>query len=168
MSRNEELDFTGSISKLINLNLTIQGLNKSLEATCGLSIVQWSVLNALLKMPAVAPQILARALNITPGTLSQSLSRLSKKHFLFICNDPHDARKKMISLTRSGKDALKAAEREYRSIFSGINSICSGIDLVDGFLKNTAKMRVATASTDQPGEPGMHRANPNFVHSKET
>lgn len=142
MNQDESKEFVSSMSGLIDLSLTLQGLNKSLEANCGLSIVQWSVLNTLIEMPAVSPQLLAKALRVTPGTLSQSLSRLSKKDFLFMCSDPSDARKKMISITRSGKDALESAEQEYRSIFLGISLVRSGIDLVDGFLKNTAKTRV--------------------------
>lgn len=142
MRQDEGGEFSGSMSELINLSLTLQNLNKNLEAKCGLSIVQWSVLKALIEMPAVSPQLLAKALNVTPGTLSQSLTRLSKKDYLFMRSDPSDARKKMISLTRNGKYALDRAEQEYRRIFAGIHSVRTGIDLVDGFLKNTARARM--------------------------
>lgn len=136
MKAVENTDFASSISGLIKLSLSLQGLNKSLESKYGLSIVQWSLLNALVGMPAVSPRILAKTLRVTPGTLSQSLNRLAKKDFLFMRSDPNDARKKMISITRSGKNALVSAELEYQDVFAGISSVRNGIDIVNSFLQS--------------------------------
>ena len=65
--------YINPISRLMNLSLTLHHINKTLESKCGMSIVQWSLLKTLLNMPAASPLILAKALGVTPGTLSQTL-----------------------------------------------------------------------------------------------
>lgn len=143
MNLDKQSDLLRSISRLTKLNLTLQNISKGLEHKCGLSIVQWSLLKTLLEMPAVSPQVLAKAIKVTPGTLSQSLSRLEKKKFLFMCDDPADARRKMISLTRSGKDALEVAEQNYLYVFSEIESIEMSIQKIDDFLTKQASNRIS-------------------------
>lgn len=149
MKREESPNQINSISRLMNLSLTLQNINKSLELKCGLSVVQWSFLKTLLNMPAVSPQILARALGVTPGTLSQTLTRLERKKYLFMCDDPTDARKKMISITRSGKDALASVNKIFEQIFSEIDLIEDGLTKIDDFLKDKVKLRLLD-STSQP------------------
>ncbi|MGE0764461.1 MAG: MarR family winged helix-turn-helix transcriptional regulator [Bdellovibrionales bacterium] len=130
------------VSRLMGLSLTLQMINKNLETKYGLSIVQWSLLKTLLNMPTVSPQVLAKALGVTPGTLSQTLGRLSRKRYLFICDDPTDARKKMISITRLGRDALVAASTEYDLVFSEIETVNDNIGQIDDFLKNKVRVRL--------------------------
>ncbi|HEX4923655.1 MAG TPA: MarR family transcriptional regulator [Bdellovibrionales bacterium] len=110
----------GSLKDLISIGLKIQAINKALEAGCGLSVVQWSVLRTLIERPAVSPQSLARALEVTPGTLTQTLQRLSRKRLVFICDDPKDARKKIVSITRDGRDLLTAAGEVHEQAFQGL------------------------------------------------
>ncbi|OFZ18254.1 MAG: hypothetical protein A2Z20_10710 [Bdellovibrionales bacterium RBG_16_40_8] len=125
------------LSNLMSLNLIFQAINKTLEAKYGLSIVQWSFLKTLAGMPAIAPLALAKALRVSPGTLSQTTMRLEKKKYIFVCNDPKDARKKMISLTRSGKDTLDSIDKSYTLIFSNIQNISSELKTIEIFLCNT-------------------------------
>lgn len=140
-------DHINSISRLMDLSLTLQNINKSLELKCGLSVVQWSLLKTLLNMPAVSPLVLARALGVTPGTLSQTLMRLDRKKYLFMCDDPTDARKKMISITRLGKKALASVDEEFERIFSEINLIDDGVTKIDDFLKNKVKVSLLVPKT---------------------
>lgn len=142
MNHKEPLNLNTSLFRLLDLGLELQKINKILEVKYGLSIVQWSLLKNLLEMPAASPLALARSLKITPGTITQTLGRLSKKKFLFICEDPQDARKKMVSLTREGRDALLVVEQEYVSIFAEIDKIEGNIQEVDIFLKEKVKKRL--------------------------
>lgn len=132
-------EFEGPLSNLLFLNSTFQSINKILETKNGLSIVQWSFLRTLLERPAIAPQALAKALGVTPGTLSQTTLRLEKKKYIFVCEDPKDARKKMISLTRLGKDALEKSLVKYENIFSNIANADVEIKTIADFLNRTKK-----------------------------
>lgn len=124
-----------ALSRLIDLSLRFHNVNRVLEAKCGISIVQWSLLRTLLNMPAVSPLHLARATGVTPGTLSQTMTRLNKKKLLFLCGDPSDARKRMVSLTRLGREKLLEANRLYAEIFADISTVDDEVRLVDEYLK---------------------------------
>lgn len=97
------------LSELSALSLALQQLNKSFEAETGLSLVQMVVLRTLRQMPATSPKFLAKSLSVTPGTLSQTLSRLERRRLLIISPDPRDARRKMVSITREGLQAFEAS-----------------------------------------------------------
>lgn len=142
MKPDEQRDYVRSISRLMDLNQTLQHVNKTLESKCGLSVVQWSLLRTLLNMPAVSPLVLAKALGVTPGTLSQTLGRLDKKKYLFMCDDPSDARKKMISITRLGKEALETIDVELEHVFSEIHVIDGEVERVNEYLRKKVKTRL--------------------------
>jgi DNA-binding MarR family transcriptional regulator len=133
----------GSISELIELNLQLLQINRRLEAQCGVSMVQWSLLKNLIARPAASPQVLAKALGITPGTLSQALSRLERRDLLFTCDDPSDARKKMISITRLGKEALDRAENIYKEAFFEMQPVNQELHDINILLKDRVKSRLA-------------------------
>lgn len=140
MNPEAQRNYMNSISRLMDLSLMLQNINKVLEAKCGLSLVQWSLLKTLINMPAVSPLVLAKTLKITPGTLSQTLTRLDRKEYLFMCDDPTDARKKMISITRLGKDALTAVGKEFERVFSEIDLIDGEIEKIDNYLRQKVKV----------------------------
>lgn len=142
MIPKEHSEFENSISSLVGLSLSLHQINKTLEAKCGLSVVQWSFLKTLIGMPAVSPHLLAKALGVSPSTLSQSLNRLAKKDLLFMRDDPSDARKKMISITRLGKESLEVADIEYKKVFSEINSIQNELRKIGEFLVQKVKVRL--------------------------
>lgn len=123
------------VSCLIDLNQAFQYLNKTLESRYGLSIIQWSLLQNLRQMPAVSPRVLSKTLGVTPGTLSLALARMERRELLFMCDDPSDARKKMISLTRDGKILLDAVDHEYEKLFLEIGKIHEKMSAVGTFLK---------------------------------
>lgn len=142
MKFEEPHECTNSISCLMELSLTLQNINKTMETKCGLSVVQWSLLKTLLNMPAVSPMFLAKALGVTPGTLTQTLTRLDRKKYLFMCDDPTDARKKMISITRLGRDMLTSIDQEYERIFSEIDSIKDDVEHIHHYLNTKVKNRL--------------------------
>lgn len=134
-SKTSEIDEL--ILNLLNISSSFQSLNKVFESKFSLSIVQWAFMKTLLQMPAAAPQILAKVLHVTPGTLTQTIVRLERKKYIFVCGDPKDARKKMISLTREGKENLDSVDRGFERIFSPYKTKKKEINAVEGFLDTT-------------------------------
>lgn len=97
------------LEELIQLTSLLQNINKQLERN-SLGLTQWFVLKKLVDLPSTSALKLANALNIHPSTLTQSLSRLSRKKFIFISKNPSDHRKKIISITREGNLAMQKTE----------------------------------------------------------
>lgn len=91
---------------LFHIGHSIQLLNKRSEKNLGLSLVQWGLLKCLIDMPASSAHLLAKAVGVQPSSLTQTLKRLQRKHLIFITEDPKDSRKKLISITRLGKEVL--------------------------------------------------------------
>jgi DNA-binding MarR family transcriptional regulator len=102
---------------LFEMSIAIHALNKTAERKLGLSVVQWCLLRKLLDMPSCSAQGLAKAVGVHPSTLTQTLKRLEKKKLLFVAEDPRDSRKKLISLTRAGRDLLAEIEQRDLSWF---------------------------------------------------
>ena len=94
---------------LFEIGNAIHQLNKKSERKMGLSLVQWRLLKCLIDMPATSAYLLSQAVGVHPSTLTQTLKRLEKKEMLFVSEDPRDSRRKIISITRAGKEALSAA-----------------------------------------------------------
>lgn len=140
MESIEASDIDELILNLLNLNLSFQGLNKAFESKFNLSIVQWAFLKALIQMPAVSPQALARALHVTPGTLTQTANRLEKRNYIFICSDPKDARKKMISMTREGKNILESTDQALRGVFRPFKDLKREVLALEKRLDDTLKV----------------------------
>ena len=123
---------------LFHFGVSIQQLNKRSEKQLGLSMVQWCLLKTLIDLPASSAHSLSKAVGVHPSTLTQTLKRLQKKEFIFITEDPKDSRKKLISITRSGKNILESTsdkmitwlpdptgiEKELSKLQSFLNSNC--------------------------------------------
>lgn len=95
-----------TIARMVRLSLTFHHLNKAAEARLGLSLVQFHLLEALREMPGCSPLRLAEVSGVHASTLTQSLKRLERKGLLFTAEDPRDSRKKILGITRKGKQAL--------------------------------------------------------------
>jgi|GEM_PF-1132078 len=108
------------LKSVFHVSLLLHNLNKEAERRTGLSIVQWSLLKHVLEMPGTSAQELSEAVKLHPSTLSQSLKRLIRKELILVLEDPRDSRKKVISLTRNGKEALDQAERQMKEIAASL------------------------------------------------
>ncbi len=97
------------IYSLFQIGKQIHSMNRRSESQLGLSLVQWYLLSRLVHMPASSPLALAAAVNVHPSTLTQTMKRLEKKRLIFVSSDPKDSRKKVVSITRAGKDTLDLA-----------------------------------------------------------
>jgi DNA-binding MarR family transcriptional regulator len=92
---------------LLRIWTSFHRANKSVEERLGLSIVQFHLLRTLRDHPGISSLDLARSVGLHPSTLTQSLRRLLRKEFVFISKDPRDSRRKILTATRRGYDALQ-------------------------------------------------------------
>ncbi len=98
---------------LFHLGLAIHHLNQKAEKKLDMSLGQWCVLGHLIDMPATSAHAHAKAVGVHPSTLTQALKRLETRGFVFMMEDPKDPRKKLISMTRIGKNAFDRAEQVF-------------------------------------------------------
>lgn len=101
-----------SLFTLMRLGVVIQNFNKNSERKMGLSLVQWCTLQTLIDMPGVSAHALAKSVGVHPSTITQTLKRLQRKQLVFSAADPCDSRRKMISITRQGKDFLLNVDKQ--------------------------------------------------------
>lgn len=107
-----------SLFLLFQIGVSLHQLNKRLEKHLGLSLVQWCLLKNLIDLPAVSALSLATAVGVHPSTLTQTLKRLEKKKFIFVMEDSTDSRKKLISITRAGKNNLESTSKKMKKKLS--------------------------------------------------
>ncbi len=100
-------DLDQSLFSLLDIGNSIHQFNKQSERRVGVSLVQWCLLKRLIDMPSASAQSLAAEVGVHPSTLTQSIKRLERKNFIFVIVDPKDSRKKLISITRHGKESLE-------------------------------------------------------------
>lgn len=106
-----------------------------IERQSGLSLVQWCLLKQLIDMPAAPAHSLARAVGVHPSTLTQTLKRLERRKYMFITEDPKDSRKKLISMTRIGMDALETANGPMKALSDNLSELATSIHHVRSCLK---------------------------------
>jgi DNA-binding MarR family transcriptional regulator len=104
--------FDHKVDSLVRGNLEFHRLNKAAETRLGISLVQYYLLTHLRDRPACSPQALAECAGIHPSTLTQALRRLLKKRTVFVGEDPKDARKKILFLSREGMDLITKVQSE--------------------------------------------------------
>jgi DNA-binding MarR family transcriptional regulator len=76
----------------------------------GLTQSQFSVLNWFIRVDSQAsPGRLARAFQVTPGAMTNTLNKLSEKGFITISDDPDSGRRKIVTLTADGAAAREEA-----------------------------------------------------------
>lgn len=97
-------------SHVFEIGVKIQHLGQRLEGEVGLSLTQRAILRKLLRQPASSAQALAESVGIQPATLTQALKRLEKKGLIHLAKDRRDLRKKLLSVTRQGKNTLDRAD----------------------------------------------------------
>ena len=71
-----------------------------------LTLSQFSVLNHFARLGGEkSPLALARAFQVTKGTMTNTLQRLEARGFIAVRPDPRDGRGKLVSLTPAGRAA---------------------------------------------------------------
>ncbi|MBL7668972.1 MAG: MarR family transcriptional regulator [Bdellovibrionaceae bacterium] len=120
---------------LFHIGVAIHHFNKYSERYLGLSLVQWCLLKQLINMPAVSAHTLALAVGIHPSSLTQTLKRLERKKYVVIMNDPQDTRKKIISISRLGKDVLEITSKKLEVWSIGLSDIGNELGLIQTYLE---------------------------------
>lgn len=76
----------------------------------GLTLSQFTVLNHFARLGGEkSPADLARAFQVTRGTMTSTLQKLEEKGFVDLSPDPRDGRGKRVRLTGTGRQARDAA-----------------------------------------------------------
>jgi len=76
----------------------------------GVSYPQFAVMNLLMRRgEGQAPAMIAQALQMTPGAITNTLQRMEATGLAEVAPDPADGRKKRVSLTASGRQAYQRA-----------------------------------------------------------
>ena len=76
----------------------------------GMTLSQFSVLNHFARLGGEkSPLALARAFQVTKGTMTNTLQRLEARGFVAVRPDPADGRAKLVSLTTAGRAARDAS-----------------------------------------------------------
>ena len=76
----------------------------------GMTLAQFTVLNHFVRLGGVrSPNELARAFQVTKGTMTSTLQKLEARGYVMIEPDPEDGRGKRVSITAKGTKARNAA-----------------------------------------------------------
>lgn len=108
---------------LMEVGQQIQRINKDCERRYGMSVVQLVVMQFLVDRPATSAHALASAVGVHPSTLTQTLRRLCRKQFVFVGDDPRDLRRKMISVTKKGMEALEKSGAQMAADLSYVQAV---------------------------------------------
>lgn len=74
----------------------------------GMTLAQFTVLNHCVRVSdGQAPAALARAFQVTKGTMTSTLQRLEQKGLVILHPDPRDGRSKIVRITEAGR-AMRA------------------------------------------------------------
>ncbi len=76
----------------------------------GMTLAQFSVLNHFVRLGGErSPLELARAFQVTKGTMTSTLQRLEGRHWIVMWPDPKDGRAKRVAITETGRAARHTA-----------------------------------------------------------
>lgn len=74
----------------------------------GLTLPQYSVLSHFIRKEGEhTPYELARAFQVTKGAMTNTLKKLESHGFISVKDDPGDGRRKLVSITEVGREALR-------------------------------------------------------------
>lgn len=120
---------------IARIGTSIHNVNKVFEKEMGFSLVQWVVLKRLVDMPATSATSLAKSIGIHASSLTPTLRRLQGKKMVAVMIDPHDSRKRMVSLTKVGYDALLKVEKHIAKWNLQLPKIETELAVVDDHLR---------------------------------
>jgi DNA-binding MarR family transcriptional regulator len=125
------------LSSVFSIGTLVHQLNKEAERRAGMSVVQWCVLNQMIRMPASSAQQISDAVRLHPSTLTQTLKRLARRNLIFVAQDPRDSRRKLISVTRQGMEAIESSRGEMSRIERDLQPISEKLRAVESHLSST-------------------------------
>ena len=107
----------------------------------GMTMAQFSILNHLARAGnGQTPVEIARAMQVTKGTMTSTLGTLERAGFIETRPDARDGRSKRVEISGAGREALRAAiaavEPEIQSLAKQVN-----VDAVDACLPIVEKLR---------------------------
>lgn len=83
----------------------------------GLTLPQYSVLSHFTREEGEhTPYELARAFQVTKGAMTNTLKKLESHGFISVKDDPGDGRRKLVSITETGRDALTESAVRLRPV----------------------------------------------------
>lgn len=88
----------------------------------GIKTTQYSLLSHVLKLGPIRPVDLARAMGLTPSTLTRNLQPMLAAGWLVMDEGP-DARSRLISITEPGRDKREEAQRSWKAAQLALNDI---------------------------------------------
>jgi DNA-binding MarR family transcriptional regulator len=103
MNQKEILVALRRITRAIDLH------SKQLEKSAGLTVPQLLVLQALGEADHLSVSDIARQINLSQGTVTSVLERMTAKGLVDRVRDPDDRRRVRISLSSEGETRLRAA-----------------------------------------------------------
>ena len=88
----------------------------------GMTLAQFSILNHFVRLGGErSPKDLARAFQVTKGTMTSTLQRLEARGCITIRPDPDDGRAKLVSITPKGRQMREAAIEALRPFLATLS-----------------------------------------------
>jgi DNA-binding MarR family transcriptional regulator len=106
----------------------LQSVSKQMQVRMGVTGPQRLVIRIVGRYERISPGQLASILQLDPSSLTGILKRLERAKFIVRTNDPKDARRAVLQLSRSGRrmDAQRAGTVE-AAISSALSSLPGGM-----------------------------------------
>lgn len=93
----------------------------------GMTLAQFSVLNRFVKIEGPSnPLALARAFQVTKGTMSSTLQRLEAHGWISVRPDPADGRGKLVTITAGGRRARAQALEALQPLLAELQAVFGG------------------------------------------
>lgn len=100
----------------------------------GLTLPQFSVLDHFVRRDGEhTPFELARAFQVTKGAMTNTLKKLERHGFISVKDDPSDGRRKLVSITDTGREARHVSVEKLRPVAAMVSDRFQATDL-EGFL----------------------------------
>jgi DNA-binding MarR family transcriptional regulator len=115
--------------KLRRLTRRVTAVYNRALAPTGMRVTQYSVLSNLRRAGPLPLSVLADSLDMDRTTLSRNLKHLADAGWLAVVGSPHDARVRLIELTRAGAARLDVARAHWKRAQEEVNQTIGRADL---------------------------------------
>lgn len=121
---NEDAVLT--LEACVYLSLSTHHLNELVAQIVGVSLVQFFVLQNVIRVPGISASMLATKMRLHRSTLTQTLKRMERDSLLCVAPDPNDKRRHMIMATNEGIRRFEHASNVFGAVPS---SFLESLDL---------------------------------------